>query len=81
MSQVLRYGFPAQDWLLCENPVCEDKATFMATEVLSNATGNKEIFGCTDHISQLTAHKPSMRLVKLKVPGERNVVPVDTSKG
>jgi hypothetical protein len=79
MSQVLRYGFPAADWLLCENPVCEDRAMFMATEAL--ATGkSKEVFGCTEHISQLTLHKPSMRLVKLKVPGERNVEPVDTTK-
>lgn len=75
MSQVMQYGFPVHDWLLCENPVCEEKATFLATETGPNAKDNKEVFGCTEHISQLTLHKPSMRLVKLKTPGERNVTP------
>jgi hypothetical protein len=80
MSQVLQYGFPVHDWLLCENPVCEDRATFMATEVGTNIKDPKEIFGCIEHISQLTIAKPSMRLVKLKVPGERNAAPADTAK-
>jgi hypothetical protein len=74
MSQVMQYGFPHREWLLCENPVCSEKATFMATETGPNA--KLQIFGCTEHISQLTIARPnhvSMRLLKLKTPGERNV--------
>jgi hypothetical protein len=79
MSQVMQYGFPARDWLLCENPVCEEKATFVAFEVLPVPLPSRgkamEIYGCTEHISQLTLGRPTMRLVKLKTPGERRVVP------
>jgi hypothetical protein len=77
MSQVMQYGFPSRDWLLCENPVCEEKATFVATGGDPRPGTPREIFGCTDHISQLTVGKPAMRLVKLKTPGERNVAPAE----
>lgn len=79
MSQVLQYGVPQADWLLCENPICEEKATMIATvkaaSSSTNATGQaatQEICGCATHINQLMQDRVLVKLDQLRQPGERN---------
>lgn len=79
MSQVLQYGVPQADWLLCENPICDERATVIATVKASpsstNATGQaatQEVCGCATHISQLTTDRHVLKLDQLHKPGERN---------
>jgi len=71
MSQVLGFGFPSGERLLCENPACTELATFQA----KIGDGKTDLFGCGEHINQLTLSHRLLRLVKLEKPGERNPEP------
>lgn len=72
---VLHYGLPNAEVVFCENPICAEKATFMATEMLPPADSDApkwEVFGCNNHINQLTIGRRTAKLTKLRTPGERN---------
>ncbi len=77
MSQVLRYGFPTESRLLCENPICEASATTIA-QLAQHPVGSDtskplpEICGCDEHIKQLTIGRQIAKLTHLKVAGQRN---------
>jgi hypothetical protein len=85
MSQVLKYGIPVIQRLLCENPVCDNLATMIAhvasplargTLQESNLTGGlfseQEICGCDEHIRQLITGRRVVRYTLLATPGQPN---------
>jgi hypothetical protein len=69
MSQVLKYGVPVREGLLCSNISCKELANVMFTPP---DAPNDEIFACNDHVTGLVNGKHIRRFVKLLVPGERN---------
>lgn len=75
MSQVLKYGVPGSDRLVCDNPVCEELATHLLTVV--NGSGDatqptKEICACPAHLEHLMGAYQLQRFRRLRVPGERD---------
>jgi hypothetical protein len=71
MSQVLRYGFPSGQRILCDNPACERPADQIAT-VDNGLDPAKQISGCNDHIAQLITGQKIVKLTPLAVPGQYN---------
>jgi hypothetical protein len=69
MSQVLQYGVPHGERILCEAPGCTELAVRVFTTVGSTTEG----FACKEHAKQMTSGKTIARYVTLKIPGERNV--------
>lgn len=63
---VLTYGMPTVNKLLCDNPVCQEYATFIAH------LEGKDVCCCTEHLGQLTDNQSLKRLERLVVAGERN---------
>jgi len=74
MSQVLKYGFPQESRLLCENPVCEASATTIAMLPGKPGIDSKpiEVCGCQEHINRLVTGKRVVKFIALKVAGQRN---------
>jgi hypothetical protein len=74
MSQVLKYGFPTESRLLCENPVCEASATTIALIPGKPGIDSKptEICGCQEHINRLVTGRRVIKFITLKVPGQHN---------
>jgi hypothetical protein len=72
MSQVLKYGFPTTQRLLCENPVCEEPASMIAHVSASTPDTHAEICGCDAHIKQLITGRRVLKFVALTTPGQRN---------
>lgn len=70
MSQVLQYGFPNAERLLCDNPACEELATHIA-QVYAGDT-SREVFGCKTHFNQLLLGQNVKRRVTLDKPGQHN---------
>lgn len=74
MSQVLKYGLPSNERVVCDHPICEELATHQITQ----KTGDHRVsFACTEHV------KPYLdttfrSIEQLKVPGKLN--PVDAPK-
>lgn len=75
MTQVLSFGMPVRNGLLCEAPACKE----LATHQIKFTTGlaGEETLRCEGHL-QLFKNTPTynvLSFVKLKIPGELN--PVD----
>jgi hypothetical protein len=75
MSQVLRYGVPVRERLLCESPGCTELATALIRFVSAPAAHN---FACDQHKHQLSRQQAVHRYIILDEPGERN--PPDEEK-
>jgi hypothetical protein len=79
MSQVLKYGVPKKEQILCEAPGCAELATHIVK------TGLAEHPTCGAHLAavQTTMTMGSVlshRVVKLNEPGEHNPVEAEPKK-
>jgi hypothetical protein len=87
MSQVLKYGIPVIQRLLCENPVCDNSATMIAhvaapgswekggspeSQHPESQHPEQEICGCDEHIRQLITGRRVLRYTLLTTPGQPN---------
>lgn len=70
MSQVLQYGIPSGFRLRCDNPICDELADSLAK--VAHPEGEREVFGCKQHFTQLIAGQNIVRVIRLMKPGERN---------
>lgn len=72
MSQVLRYGMPVSDGLRCENPACNELATFEVK--LTRGRNEETTFQCNEHRPVIMADPniKVLRFTKLVQPGSRN---------
>jgi hypothetical protein len=76
MSQVLKYGVPKKEQILCEAPGCTELATHIVK------TGLAEHPTCGAHLAYAkngTGLLPN-RVVKLNEPGEHNPVEAEPKK-
>lgn len=69
MSQVLKYGVPIRERLLCDSPGC----TELATVLIKFATN--EHLTCDQHKTAVLKQQAMQRYVVLDMPGERNLTP------
>ena len=70
----LKFGIPYSDNLLCDNVVCQEKAT-----TILHMKDKKELFYCAEHFPMDVVGKPHIdRVEKLRQPGERNTRPQPT---
>lgn len=76
MSQVLQFGFPKADWLLCDHPVCRERATMVGESPVVGSDKPAQLFGCPGHYSEMAKGRPNInRVIKLDTPGEWNKDP------
>lgn len=71
MSQVLKYGVPQKERLLCEAPGCNELGT-----VMYKVSGEIDLehFACNQHKHQMMQQVTVSRYVVLDEPGERNIL-------
>jgi hypothetical protein len=72
MSQVLKFGFPQKERLLCEAPGCTELATSFYKVIGDTTT---EHFACNQHRHQMMRQVSVSRYVVLDEPGEHNAPP------
>lgn len=72
MSQVLKFGLPIGEKLLCDSPVCELPAETIVQVARPGQEPPGEVFGCAAHLSNLLIGKRVLNVHKLKIPGQRN---------